>query len=80
MAVRGYSGGLKLRNKTGTDPISVDFHSGQFIADNTVTDGVIIVRGTVGKITDNSTGNAVVDTSGVINQEKISESVWDYTI
>ena len=80
LAVRGYSGGLKIRNRTGTDAISIDFHSGQFIADSTVTNGVVIVRGTVGKITDNSTGSAIIDTSGVINQEKISESVWDYTI
>ena len=65
LAVRGYEGGLKIKNKTGTDAASLDFSSGQFIADSTVTNGTIIVRGDVGKITDNSTGTAVVDTSGV---------------
>ncbi len=80
LAVRGYSGGLKLTNRTGTDAVSIDFHSGQLKVDSTVTNGTIIVRGTVGKITDDSTGSAVVDTEGVTNQETISEAVWEYTI
>lgn len=80
LAIRDFNGGMKLINKTGIDPTSLDFNSGQLKVDDTVTNGTIYVRGTVGKVTDNSTGNAVVDISGVMNRETISEAVWEYTI
>ncbi len=80
LAVRGYSGGLKIINRTGTDATSLDFHSGQLKVDSTVTNGTIYVRGTVGKITDNSTGSAVIDTEGVTNQKTVSTAVWEYVI
>ena len=59
LQMRGYDGGLTLRNKTGSDDISIDLVSGQVILEATVTDGTIFVRG-VGKLTDNSTGTTIV--------------------
>lgn len=59
LLLRDYSGGVKITNKTGTDAVSLDLTSGQVIIDSTVTAGDITVRG-VGKITNNSTGSAVV--------------------
>jgi len=76
LAVRGYSGGIKIINRTGTDPISLDFLSGQFVADSTITNGTIVVRG-VAKVTDNSTGTAVIDDSNVVNPYRIADQVWD---
>jgi hypothetical protein len=67
LLVRDYSGGIKLTNKTGTDACSIDMSSGQVIVDSTVTTGEITIRG-ICKITDNSTGTAVVDTSEVISE------------
>lgn len=64
LALRGYSGGIRLQNKSGTDPVSIDLDSGKVILDNTVTAGEIVVRG-VGTLTDNSVG-ATVDSSGLI--------------
>lgn len=60
LALRNYSGGLKLTNSTGTGDHSLDFTSGQLIVDSTVTDSTIYVRGSC-KVTDNSTGSAVVN-------------------
>jgi hypothetical protein len=45
-----------LRNKTGTDSVSIDLNSGQVIIDSDVTNGSIVIRG-VGKLTNNSTGS-----------------------
>jgi hypothetical protein len=59
-SLRGYNGGIELRNKTNADPISLDIHSGQIILDSTVTTGTIVCRG-VGKLIDNSVGATVVD-------------------
>jgi hypothetical protein len=64
LALRGYSGGIRLQNKSGADPVSIDLESGQIILDNTITNGTIVVRG-VGKLIDNSVG-ADVDSSGLI--------------
>lgn len=54
LALRAYSGGVKLTNKTGADPASIDLSSGQVIIDlTTVTNGSIVVRGD-GKVVDNA--------------------------
>ena len=77
LAVRGHKGGFKLTNRTGTDAISIDFESGQFVADATITAGTVYVRGTVGKITVNC-DPALVDIYGVTNPRTISEATWDH--
>lgn len=59
LVVRGYSGGLNITNRTGTDAISIDMLSGQIIIDPTVTAGEITIRG-IAKLTNNSTGTATV--------------------
>ena len=78
LAVRGYKGGFKLINRTGIDPVSIDFESGQFVADSTITNGVIYVRGTVGKLTINC-DEALIDTYGVTNPRTIAETTMSYT-
>lgn len=57
LAMRGYNGGIKLINKTGTDSVSIDLNSGQVKIDlTTVTNGTVVVRGT-GKVIDDATGD-----------------------
>ena len=46
MLMRRYSGGVKLINKSGADPVSIDLSGGQIILDDTVTNGEIVMRGT----------------------------------
>jgi len=77
LAVRNYSGGMELRNRTGTDAVSLDFNSGQLIVDSTVTAGTIYVRGVVAKVTDSSTGTAVIDVTGVLNNASVANEVWE---
>lgn len=63
LGVRGYNGGLALRNKTGSGSVSIDLTSGQVIVEDTVTTGTILLRG-VGKWTNKTTyigGANVVD-------------------
>ena len=75
LGIRGYNGGIKIKNKNGPDPTSIDLVSGQIILDSTVTNGTIVCRG-VGKLTDNSTGSTIVDTYALVNTDTISSSVW----
>lgn len=59
LSCRSYNGGLELINKHGDEAVSIDLNSGHVKIDPTVTNGEIVVRG-VGKVTDRSTGSAVV--------------------
>lgn len=75
LALRNYNGGIKLTNKSGVDPVSIDLNSGQIILDSTVTNGEIVCRG-IGKLTDNSVG-ATVFADDLLNKESIENTVWD---
>ena len=76
LAMRDYSGGIRLTNKSGIDAVSIDLNSGQVILDNTVTNGNIVIRGTGGKVTDNSTGSAVVYNE-LVSVPNISRGIWN---
>lgn len=54
LAMRNYNGGITLRNKTGSEPVSLDLNSGQIILEDTVTTGEIILRG-IGRWTNETT-------------------------
>ena len=75
LALREWSGDLKITNLTGNNNAIIDMVSGHVIIDQTVTSGTIKIRG-VGSVEDNSTGTAVV-IDGTLSQECISNTVWD---
>jgi hypothetical protein len=74
VGVWGWHGGLKIKNKTGPESISVNMDAGRVLIDSTVTDGNILVKG-VGLcrpgIEDNHGGTADVDTNGLISDVRI---------
>lgn len=76
LSIRDYNGGIKLINKSGSEPVSIDLNSGQIIIDSTVTNGTITCRGT-GKIIDNSTGSAIVDSTYLVSPISVANAVWD---
>lgn len=83
LTIRNYNGGIKLINKTGPDAVSIDINSGQVILDSTVTNGVIVVRGVGGQLTDNSNGATVYNQ--LVALDNIKNTVWnaqldDYTL
>lgn len=59
LALRNYTGNIRITNYSGGGDIGIDMASGSVIIDSTVTAGTIIVRGTA-KVVDNSTGVATV--------------------
>lgn len=71
LAIRNYNGGIKITNHSGTDNVSIDMGSGQVIVDSTVISGTILIRG-VTKITDNSTGTAIVDSSDAVVPSRLT--------
>jgi hypothetical protein len=74
LGLRNYSGGVELRNKNGSEAVSIDLNSGQVILDSTVTAGDIVVRG-VGKLTDNSVGaNVLAD--DLLSPSSVKDAVW----
>lgn len=63
LAMRSYSGGIKLIEKTDTSNVSIDLVSGQVKIDSTCTAGTVVIRG-VGIVYD-SLGNEL--STGTIN-------------
>lgn len=45
LVIRSYDGGIELHNKTGPEPVGIDFNSGQLKLDTSVVNGTIVVRG-----------------------------------
>lgn len=80
LAIRSYSGGVKLKNKTGTADVSVDFIAGQLVIDlPTVTNGTIVVRGN-GKVIDQNGNHLLSGTYGgmtLINEANYGEHLHD---
>lgn len=82
-AIRGYSGDIKLVNKTGTHKVEVNLQAGQVILDTTVTNGTIIANGngsledTSGTRIDDGTWNTgVTIVNDTVNTEHITAHVW----
>lgn len=77
-ALRNYSGGIKIVNKTGPESVTLDLDPGQAIIDGTVTAGTIAVRG-VGVLFDNSAGSTIVNSDGLINPVVNAAATWNMT-
>jgi hypothetical protein len=60
---------VRLLNKTGSAPVSIDLNSGQVVLESTVTAGEVVIRG-IGKLTDNSQG-ATVKAGDLIQGSKL---------
>jgi hypothetical protein len=78
LALRNYNGGITLKNKSGSESVSIDMNSGQVILDTDVTNGDIVIRG-IGKLTDNSVGANVIS-EDFMNPDNIADHVWDHAI
>ena len=74
LGVRAYAGGLLIKNKSGSENVSVDFIAGQLKLASTVTNGTIVVRG-VGKITVNESVGTDVQDYGLVVGDKIARAL-----
>jgi len=72
--VQGWSGGIRIQNKTGPEAIAIGLVSGAVILDSSVTDGPITLSG-VGTVINNSTGTAVVNTDGLVNKRDLFQQI-----
>jgi hypothetical protein len=80
LALRNYSGGLKIINYSGGGAITLDFSSGRVVIDATCTGGEIGVRG-ISEVTDNSSaGCTVLDETVNSSLEIINNGVKNSSI
>ena len=77
LAVRDYSGGIKIINRTGADPMSIDMDSGHIKIDETCTGAPITTRG-VFKLTV-GVGATEPDTSGRVMMASHTDDITDAT-
>ena len=80
LALRNYSGGLKLINYSGSGAITLDFASGRVVIDATCTGGTIGIRG-IASVTDNSAeGCTVLDQTLDTGLDIINTGVQDASL
>lgn len=88
LALRNYNGEIKLINKTGPEPVSIDMNSGQIKLDlTTVVNGTIVCRG-IGKLIDATTEESIasgtygslVILNELVNVPAITSGIWDALI
>jgi hypothetical protein len=72
--IRDFFGGLTLREKSGSDFVSIDCSSARIVLENTITNGTFVIRG-IGKLTDDSTGSTIVDSTNLVNPTTIAQAV-----
>jgi len=77
LALRRYSGEIRIENSTGTNTIIVDLDAGRVEIAATITTPNVTIRGT-GEYDNQST--ITVDDSSLINRDLISLAVWDEAV
>jgi hypothetical protein len=79
LAMPNYSGIVTFQNLTSaSNELGVGLDAGMVTLDSTITAGTVIVSG-IGLLSDNSTGTAYVNTDGILNADKVSQSTWEST-
>lgn len=77
LAVRGYRGTLKLINKTGPEPVTIDLDSGVVYLDATIGGtGTITIRG-VGNVVIDPLCTATVNSTDLLGPQTVADAVWD---
>jgi len=78
LAMRNYSGAIKITNKSGSSKAIFDFAQGRIELASSITAGDFILRG-VGIITSNDATGINLDTSGLVSPSSVANSTWDET-
>jgi hypothetical protein len=80
LAIRGWSGGLELVNKTTVaGNVSVDMSSGILYIRDSCTAGQITVRG-LGQLVDESTGTCIVEYAGLLDPDYVQQLTFEDAI
>jgi hypothetical protein len=77
LGMRNYNGDIVIKNKSGSEKISLDLNSGVITLDSTVTNGEIDIRG-IGHLNDNSVG-ATIESHDLLCIHTISDGVWEHS-
>lgn len=73
-----WSGNVQINNMSTGDIVTIE-GTGNVIIDSSCNAGDISIRGTV-SVTDNSAGAVTVTSDAVIDQQRISDAVWDQVL
>jgi len=77
LAMRPYTGGVRILNKSGESKVAIDFISGRMELESSVTAGTFYVRGAGAEITKNEATGISLFSAPLTNPATVSDSVWD---
>lgn len=71
--LRNYQGAMTMRNKSGSDEVSVDLTPGRLVLESTVTGGAFLVKGIGSPTDDQSTGTAALDERALVYGDSLEQ-------
>ncbi len=77
LLMRNFSGGTRILNRTGSDPVSLDFLSGHCIIDSTCTGDAITVRGTCKLTVEVGATTPNIEGKSLMVQDDLAGQVWN---
>lgn len=76
LAMRPYTGGVRIINKSGSVKVAIDFLSGRLELMDTVTAGTFFIRG-VGEITLNEATGITLNDKPLVNPAVVADAAWN---
>ena len=85
LAMRQYVGGVRIKNRTGTDPVSIDMASGHVIIDATCTGDPITIRGSYKLTVEAGATTPIVDGRTAMQEDvptavENATATWNYEL
>lgn len=77
LAMRPYTGGVRIKNKTGAAKVAIDFLSGRLELESSITGGTFYVRGSGSEISKNEATGITLYSAPLTNPATVADANWD---
>jgi hypothetical protein len=77
LAMRPYTGGVRILNKTGASKVAIDFISGRIELESSITAGTFYLRGAGAEISKNESTGTTIYSAPLTNPSTVADQVWE---
>jgi hypothetical protein len=77
LMVRGWIGGIRIKNRKGSNPISIDMASGHVIIDSSCTGDPIYIRGNYSLTVEDGATAPDIDAKTYTHDDNVPQKVWE---
>lgn len=77
LAMRPYTGGIRILNKTGSSKVAIDFISGRIELESSITAGTFFLRGAGAEISKNESTGTTIYSAPLTNPSTVADQNWE---